>query len=326
MIKSSSAPDRHLTADELRRHESVRQGLVRVARFHCQTLRGLRAEGPVDQVVHQTRVTCKRMRALWRLIEPSSDPDWVKAEDRALRNAARALSSYRDRDVARPTLETLLAAESSPSIKLSLDLLDLNQSSGETASRVWTEAIEQAVDHGLATLEESLSRLRPVPLLAGGWSALAPGLEVSYRQGRRDWRLLLRKSDDDCFHDWRKRVKSLHFQLCFLRGMDPDGLDPLIEGLRKLGNTLGREHDLQVLRDQAQDREKNFRAVVSFAPLHKRVAKALARLRKKALRQGEALYGGKTPVWSEAMGARWRNWKTPSATPSEDVSGIRVLV
>jgi CHAD domain-containing protein len=324
VFQSSSVSLHRIAADELRRHESVRQGLVRVARFHYQTLCGLRAEGPVDQVVHQTRVTCKRMRALWRLIEPSSDPAWVKAEDRALRNAARALSSYRDRDVARPTLETLLAAESSPSIKLSLDLLGLSQSSGDTVSPEWTEAIEQAVDHGLATLEESLRQLRTAPLLAGGWSALAPGLEASYRQGRRDWRLLLRKSDDDCFHDWRKRVKALYFQLCFLRSMDPDGLEPVIEGLRKLGNTLGREHDLQILRDQAQDREKNYRAVVSFSPLHKRVAKALARLRKKALRQGEVLYGGKTLMWSEAMGARWRNWKTPQVGKQEMIPDIRL--
>jgi len=50
-------------------------------------------------------------------------------------------------------------------------------------------------------------------LKAGGWSAVAPGVECSYRSGRKALVTIRRDPADESFHEWRKRVKDLWYQV-----------------------------------------------------------------------------------------------------------------
>src|SRR6185295_3784101 len=62
-----------------------------------------------DDPVHLVRTTIKRLRALWRLVRPNISEKLFKANNVALRNAARALAEFRDRTAHVKSLEKLLS-------------------------------------------------------------------------------------------------------------------------------------------------------------------------------------------------------------------------
>ena len=53
---------------------------------------------------------------------------------------------------------------------------------------------------------------------------------------------------DEAFHEWRKEVKYLRYQMESLRPIDPPAFSGVIAALDSLGEVLGTEHDHTVLR------------------------------------------------------------------------------
>ena len=90
-------------------------------------------------------------------------------------------------------------------------------------------------------------------------------------------------------HEWRKRVKDLRYAAEIL------GLRPLARRADKLGELLGEEHDLVVLAGllppPGRAPFKGKRGKRARKALLKRIARRRRRLRKRALREGERLYG-----------------------------------
>jgi CHAD domain-containing protein len=93
-------------------------------------------------------------------------------------------------------------------------------------------------------------------------------------------------------HEWRKRVKDLRYVAEML------GAHKVAKRADELGELLGEEHDLAVLAQRVRREAKAGRA--SGAPgrrARKRLLKLIAsrrrKLRKRALRDGERLYGRK---------------------------------
>jgi CHAD domain-containing protein len=57
-----------------------------------------------------------------------------------------------------------------------------------------------------------------------------------------------RRPGTSAFHAWRRAVKTHRFQLRFLAPLAPEDFGARIEDLALLGDLLGQEHDLAVLR------------------------------------------------------------------------------
>ena len=51
------------------------------------------------------------------------------------------------------------------------------------------------------------------------------------------------RREETAFHEWRKRVKDLGYQIQILRDLWPPVLEELRKDLKKLGDLLGEEHD-----------------------------------------------------------------------------------
>ena len=113
------------------------------------------------------------------------------------------------------------------------------------------------------------------------------------RDGRERQRLLARgksgSSGARAMHDWRKRVKDLRYAAEIL------GQRRLAHRADKLAELLGEEHDLAVLASllPAPGRApfKGKRGRRARKVLLARIARRRRRLRKRALREGERLYG-----------------------------------
>jgi hypothetical protein len=97
------------------------------------------------------------------------------------------------------------------------------------------------------------------PLAARGvrddFEAIAPGIRRVYRRGRRGMRRAYDEGTTEAFHEWRKRVKYLRYQMEALVPIWPKMIGAHASSLDGLGELLGDEHDLSVLFDIVRDND-----------------------------------------------------------------------
>lgn len=131
---------------------------------------------------------------------------------------------------------------------------------------------------------------------------LASGVERLYRQGRRRMRRAERRQDDvAAMHAWRKSAKDLRYVAEALNRKDAahqrkgaKRLQRVARRADRLGEVLGAEHDLALLDQTVRGRAKGLGARKrDYKPLLKAIERRRKRLRRKALRDGERLYGRK---------------------------------
>jgi hypothetical protein len=115
------------------------------------------------------------------------------------------------------------------------------------------------------------------------------GVRRIYRQGRRRLARAQRARSSATLHDWRKRVKDLRYvaEALELRGGVARRAD-------RLGETIGEEHDLMLLRGHLRRRRAHFQGEqATRRAIEKLIRARRKRLRKRAYKLGEQLYGRK---------------------------------
>jgi CHAD domain-containing protein len=244
---------------------------------------------PADQakLVHDTRKTIKRMRALARLLREEIGEREFRRVNTRLRYAGRRLATSRDSVV---RLSTLLRLTALHPKALALE--------GVERLRTQLEADLSQADHPecdprvLDDVAEMRRELSHWNLLDHELHALTPGLRRIYREGRRRFARVKRKNArPQDLHDWRKRVKALYYALDMLGGENAKGARGVTKRTERLGEALGEEHDLWMLsmyieeHPQALGQSDRSREVL----LHL-IAKRRKRLRDRALAAGARVY------------------------------------
>jgi CHAD domain-containing protein len=126
-----------------------------------------------------------------------------------------------------------------------------------------------------------------------GFRLLAPGLGRIYTRGRRLMRTARRRRSGEALHVWRKRVKELRYAAETLDrgGKRYQHVRRVARRADRLGETLGEEHDLALLRQRVRERSVLFAGErKSRKRLLRLIARRRERLRHRALREGERLY------------------------------------
>jgi CHAD domain-containing protein len=248
------------------------------------------------EAVHDTRKALKRLRALVRLLREELGEQQYRREHAILRDAARRLAGARDAEVMVGTLDALLRRHPRE-LGRRRQLLELRKRL--VAERV---AAERATLGDRATRGEVLRELSGLRERARQWDLpQRPGIALVerdlrriYRDGRKRKRLLARAKGSGsarAAHAWRKRVKDLRYAAEIL------GQRPLAHRADRLAELLGEEHDLVLLTGllpppgRAPLQGKRGRR--ARKSLLARIARRRRRLRKRALREGERLYGRK---------------------------------
>lgn len=215
-----------------------------------QTL--LLANGPIDaDVVHDIRVSCKKLRAAWQWLRPTLKKSLCSKRNAALASLAASLADYREQTVVADTLDRLLP----------------DASAGQKL------AIGYAHKRLLAVTDRSIIEVPviPVPILEEErtiWKRMAQ------QKPRKDWwdagyqrvqqRAAVLSLDacqndhEDSFHQWRKWVKYEFYasQLageetltCGMKKKAAKHRMARLPALQRLGSELGEFHDLTDLRD-----------------------------------------------------------------------------
>jgi CHAD domain-containing protein len=302
--------------------EPLSEGLRRIALGQLDlAIELLAGEGrsdgraPDERAIHETRKALKRLRALLRLLRHELGEWRFAREYEILRDAARRLASARDAEVMVDTLDALL--QRSPA-KLArhhamIELRELLVAERAVATRrtLGDRATRAEVLSELAGLRErvKLWSLHERPAIAG----VETDLRRIYRQGRRRHRRAGRASSGrgaggtQALHQWRKRVKDLRYALEVLdvEGRSSKRVAKPARRANGLGELLGEEHDLALLAAllPAPGRApfKGKRGKQARRTLLKQIARRRARLRGRALREGERLYRRKPKQFAQRV-------------------------
>jgi CHAD domain-containing protein len=291
---------------KLEPHEGVRAAIPRVGREQLD--RALHALGeklgddPVE-AVHAARKAIKKERSLLRLARAALPAKQRRAENGALRRAARDLSDARDAEVMVQTLDGLsarfagqLPASSFAAIREHLE----RERDAHRAQLVDSPRVPEAAGQ----LAGVRARIEGWKVRPAGWRALAPGLERSYRRGRRAMREAERRRSAELMHAWRKRVKDLWYQERFVAPVGGPVIRGQTKDLHRLADLLGDHHDLGVLR----------RRVIADPPpvaadidgIVGLIEHRQAELEGEALSLGSRIYAEKPGAFVRRMRSAWR--------------------
>jgi CHAD domain-containing protein len=255
---------------------------------------------------HDCRKRGKKLRGLLRLVRPVLGKAYGPAST-SFRDAGRELSALRDAQAALATFDALVAA--SPDLLPDGGLGPVRAGLAGLAEEA-THAEDLRLRAASATdlFQVGCQRVKRAKIERRGWAAVGPGLERTYRAGRRALAGARRDPEPTVLHEWRKRTKDAWYQVRLLRDAGPSVLRPLDDRFHTLSDALGDAHDLLVICDQllaSPDRfggQAQVRAACALAD-ERRVT-----LERRAMSLGARLYAEKPRAYADRMGGYWRLW------------------
>jgi CHAD domain-containing protein len=291
-------------AFELQPRKSTRRNLSRLARKQLQASREQldRRANPAEEAVHDARKRVKKARAILFLVEADRGRGVAKSGKR-LRSVNRILSGVRDADAMIETLRALherhpeLLSEHAY-VRLRRQLSLRKQAAMRDAARdgSWKQAAR-----ALRKLERSARRWRAAH---DGFAALAPGIRKTHRRARK---ALTRATDTSAaadFHEWRKAVKALWYELRLV-GAGTAAIARDTRALRSAETWLGEDHNFVVLCAQLAADTTVCRTPADVSRLRCAIDAIQRDLRKKAVARTRALFSTKSRAYVRRVERAW---------------------
>src|SRR5438128_6127363 len=167
----------------------------------------------LNESVHATRQSLKRLRALVALARGELGDKVFKREWACYRSAGRLLAGGRDASVVVQTFDALIQHfpfELIPEVFAAERRFLAERRDARLKIMVKEEGALQKASEMLASARE---RVATWPLKYAGFKALREGLIRSYHGGREGLRRVIRHPSPINFHQWRHPVKRLCHQL-----------------------------------------------------------------------------------------------------------------
>lgn len=247
-------------AYRLKPREPFAAGFTRIGLQQIDRVAGeLASHHAAIDVVHQSRKSLKRIRALLRLARPVLGESVFQRENARYRAMGHVLAAARDRHVAVATVADL-ELESGGRAKAAFVTL-----------RAWAEAIGQqpviadsltdrpaalqtepgAFAHVLSLLNEGRTRFVDLVDKHEDYRGALEGLARSYGQGRRRFLefgpLTAEHLDSEALHDWRKSVQYHWRHMALFSAAWPVEFEARIGVARRIAAALGSDHDIVVV-------------------------------------------------------------------------------
>jgi CHAD domain-containing protein len=296
-------------AYRLKLGESIPEGIRRVVREEMESAAGqLSGRGTAnrDKAIHEARKSVKKVRGALRLLRPELG-DTFRAENTRMRDVGRKLSDFRD---AGAILEIFDALQTKYSGELGKHTL-ASIRTGLAARKEQAEKqakIEQALTRVAGTLGRASKRINTWPLAADGFAAIAPGLEETFREGRKALARVRKHPRAENYHQWRKRVKDHWYHIRLLENLWTDTTRSYEKSLKDLETWLGEDHNLVVLREKVKAEPAFYGPAGEIRFFDRVIDKYHKELRGNALAAGVRIYEEKPRQFSGHMQRLWNGW------------------
>ena len=199
---------------------------------------------PDGNAIHDIRVMMKRQRAAVRLVKPLLDESVYRREYLAGRETGRILSSWRESNVLRKTIKAL--RKDHPELFTKLWDNETVQNLLRKPYATWEQAGVQAktVSQVTEQLTKSRYRIRFLSLNEPDFRLLLGELGQSYLASARAYLDCRNNPKPRLLHEFRKKSKTLMYQLDFFRHLNPPAVKALEKRLDTMTRNLGKYNDL----------------------------------------------------------------------------------
>jgi CHAD domain-containing protein len=297
---------------ELKPDQSIRKGLKRLAKKQMdgalECLTGA-SESSRDEVVHDARRSMKKIRALLRFVRPKIGNGTYSRENACFRDAARPLTEVRDAKILIESLDTLIEHFRDHVSERSFQDVrhELQSNLQKVRRRILDE--QNAFCTAAEIVRSSRDRIKDWSDVGDHWSSLGKGLEDVYRQARDAFAKATDSGTVENLHEWRKQSKYLHYQLRVLRPIWPERIKELENESDQIGNLLGDNHDLAMLRKTLAEDSSKFGDPQDREMLTALIDRRRSELEEKAKLLGERFFGEKPKQFAKQLHAYWNTWQ-----------------
>ena len=267
-----------------------------------------------DEAIHSARKSIKKVRATLRLAR--KDMGESRSEHARLRDTAARISEFRDAFVIIATLDALKkkyrdeAGGARPGSGLEARLRSIRE--GLTRRRRESAREEDTgpvVKAAAEALLKTSKRVEKWHLKSEGFDAIGPGLEETYRAGRRALAVARKDGSPENFHQLRKRVKDHWYHVRLLEGLWAEMMDAYEKSLKDLETWLGEDHNLTVLRDKITAEPAFYGKQQDIALAFDLISRYQKELREKALPLAERIYEEKPREFTRRIKHLWNTWQ-----------------
>jgi CHAD domain-containing protein len=308
-------------AFRVRPEESIAHGLRRLAKKELASARQQlqRTSPPDDDAIHEARKSVKKVRAVVHLIE-ADDGRGLRGSKKRLRAVSRALSQSRDADAMIVILQKLLDRQ--PRLLSEHTLARVRHLLADhkhaVAQRTAREGSWKAAVQELRALHAAVKRWSPAHNRFG---TLAPGLRVTHSRGRKAMARALERHRAADFHEWRKQLKALWYEL---RLIESSGavLHKDAVTLSRAETWLGEDHDVVLLCAYLSSNQPFAYDSIEFQRLKQVGRQYQQELRRKAIASTKAIYGTPAGAYVRRIKRAWKNWDRQQRAVS-DSDGAR---
>ncbi len=265
---------------------------------------------PVEEVdheaVHEIRKSCKRVRAVLRLIRDEIGYSAYYRENRRFRDLSRLLSQTRDYEALSNSVNYLRGREMDDKISRVYSELttELDRSKDEALDRLKREKkvflqIEKEIG-------EARNRIELFGFPSENFEVILPGLMRTHKKWKHLFAACLDKSDEDMIHNLRKKSKYLMYHMQILRPVFPEIIKGYAGTLDKVSGKLGDHRDLYLLRQQVPRLLDNTYPKSVTGHIDSAIEKEMNDKLETALRAGRYLYLEKTGRLMDRIHNYWK--------------------
>jgi CHAD domain-containing protein len=299
-------------AFHIRPDESILRGLRRLARKQlasaCNNLE--HSSEPSEDAIHEARKSVKKVRAIAEVIRTDKGRG-LKGARKRLRSVNRVLSQSRDGDVMNETLSKLL--ERRPALlsehtnaRLRLQLSSYRDAVAQAAKRehAWGDVVEE-----LREVRAHVKRWSPAHK---GFEVLARGLRATHRRGRKAMARALESRRAADFHEWRKEMKALWYQLRLLEEAGP-AIQRDVKRLNDAETWLGDDHNVVVLCAHISSTRSCALDGSELQRFSGHARQYEESLRRKAIARAESIYRTGSRAYVRQIERAWKDWTRQSS-------------
>lgn len=279
---------------------SVKKNIISVAEDEVNASLQAIEEMSIHEAVHDIRKRFKKIRALARLVRDEMGEETYKKINIFYRDFGRNLSEIRDLTAHLETTEALRQ-------KYGDHLYAKFFNSFIKEIKAQREKLEQELKEKNFFSEYIPRQLRLAQKKMVTWPVeednikiILPNIKRVYKRGRKAMLKAKEEPSPEIYHEWRKRVKYLWYQLRLLEDLWPNFFDAWEDEVHQLADFLGDDHDLMVLKLKIE--KKTFAISEEQQELLLAIIKKTSEnLRNQAHEIGNLIYAEKPKVFKKRM-------------------------
>ena len=236
--------------------ESIQANVQRIMQIRIDACRQSLQQDEPHTAVHQARKQMKKIRALLRLVRYPIGEENYREANTYFRDAARLISDARDVAASWETASQLESLLTTPGDRRAVGQLKRHLRAKKAAITRYQVHRGSLLSSVQDALEDAERFHRSWTITEDGFSAVAHGIKHVYRQCQKRREAAYKHPTPEAFHEWRKSVKYLRYQVDTLSLLWPGLLGALEKELHQLTDYLGDDHDLVVLQEMLEATER----------------------------------------------------------------------